>query len=205
MATHSSILAWGILEQKSLVGYSPQCCKESDMTEQLTLALSFPSKLLGQNFSGSRPALSHMVHICSSGNPQIFDLTDSGRLANPGPQPLHPSSCRQLSRLPLLPALLGRRQSQATESPSLQRTFNSLPKWPQGGPHSCFKEREMSSYLILSLKVWNSKHNSSQRHFPLKSSINPQFLHLFQYFMPSVQIQSPRILSHRLDLGLSPL
>ena len=35
MATHSSILAWRIPWEKSLVGYSPRGCKESDMTEQL--------------------------------------------------------------------------------------------------------------------------------------------------------------------------
>ena len=33
MATYSSILAWRIHGQKSLVGYSPQGHKESDMTE----------------------------------------------------------------------------------------------------------------------------------------------------------------------------
>ena len=32
MATHCSILAWRI-PQRSLVGYSPWVCKESDMTE----------------------------------------------------------------------------------------------------------------------------------------------------------------------------
>ena len=37
MATHSSILAWRIPWQKSLVGYSPWGGKESDMTDQLTL------------------------------------------------------------------------------------------------------------------------------------------------------------------------
>ena len=36
MATHSSILAWRIPWQRSLVGYSPWGCKESDMTEWLT-------------------------------------------------------------------------------------------------------------------------------------------------------------------------
>ena len=36
MATHSTILAGEFHGQKSLVGYSPQGCKESDMTEQLT-------------------------------------------------------------------------------------------------------------------------------------------------------------------------
>ena len=33
MATHSSILAWKIQGQRSLVGYSPLGCKESDLTE----------------------------------------------------------------------------------------------------------------------------------------------------------------------------
>ena len=35
MATHSSILAWKIHGQKTLVGYSPWDCKELVMTEQL--------------------------------------------------------------------------------------------------------------------------------------------------------------------------
>ena len=42
MATHSSILAWEILGQRKLVGYSPWGCKESDTTEQLTHRLIFP-------------------------------------------------------------------------------------------------------------------------------------------------------------------
>ena len=33
IATHSSILAWKIHAQRSLVGYSPWGCKKSDMTE----------------------------------------------------------------------------------------------------------------------------------------------------------------------------
>ena len=33
MATHSSILAWRIHEQRSLLGYSPWGRKESDTTE----------------------------------------------------------------------------------------------------------------------------------------------------------------------------
>ena len=33
MATHSSILAWRIHGQRSLEGYSPWGCKESDTTE----------------------------------------------------------------------------------------------------------------------------------------------------------------------------
>ena len=39
MATHSSILAWKIHGQRSLTGYDTCSCKESDTTEQLTLAL----------------------------------------------------------------------------------------------------------------------------------------------------------------------
>ena len=38
MATHSSIFAWKIHGQRSLVGYSFWGHKESDMTEQLTLS-----------------------------------------------------------------------------------------------------------------------------------------------------------------------
>ena len=36
MATHSSILAWSIHGQRSLVGRSPRGRKESDTTERLT-------------------------------------------------------------------------------------------------------------------------------------------------------------------------
>ena len=36
MGTHSNILAWRIPWTRSLVGYSPRGCKESDMTERLT-------------------------------------------------------------------------------------------------------------------------------------------------------------------------
>ena len=38
MATHSSILAWSIPIDRSLVGYSPWGGKESDTTEQLSTA-----------------------------------------------------------------------------------------------------------------------------------------------------------------------
>ena len=37
-ATHSSMLAWRSHGQRSLVGYSPRGCKQSDMTEEPTLA-----------------------------------------------------------------------------------------------------------------------------------------------------------------------
>ena len=41
MATHSSILAWRIPgTERSLAGYSPWGCKESNTTEKLTLSLS---------------------------------------------------------------------------------------------------------------------------------------------------------------------
>ena len=48
MATYSSILAWEFHGQRNMVGYSPQVCKESDMTEWLTLppvAYLTPSEL----------------------------------------------------------------------------------------------------------------------------------------------------------------
>ena len=40
MATHSSILAWRIHGQRSLVGFSPWSRTESDRIERLTLLLS---------------------------------------------------------------------------------------------------------------------------------------------------------------------
>ena len=41
MSTHSSILAWRIPgTERSLAGYSPWGCKESNTTEKLTLSLS---------------------------------------------------------------------------------------------------------------------------------------------------------------------
>ena len=39
MATHSRILAWRIHGQRILAGCNPQGCKESDMTERLSLSL----------------------------------------------------------------------------------------------------------------------------------------------------------------------
>ena len=39
MAIHSSILAWGIHEQRSLAGYSLWGHKELDMVEQMSLSL----------------------------------------------------------------------------------------------------------------------------------------------------------------------
>lgn len=144
-----------------------------------------------------------MVHVWSSGNIQIFDLTDSGRQANPVLRPLPPSSHRQLTRLLLLPALLGRRQSQPNESPQLQRTLTRLSKWPCGGTHSCFEGRGMCPYPIPSLGMWDSKHSSCQRQFPLKPSFKLQFLDLSPiFYVLNVDVESK---SHRLNLGLSPL
>ena len=177
------------------------------MTEQLTLALSFPSKWgISVGRISVAPGLlspTWSISILQEIHKSLTWQTLRGWLIQ----------CLHLSILPAIgssPGCLCCQLSWAAGrasplSPSLLRTFPSLPEWPRGGLHSCFEERGMSSYLILSLAVWNSKHNSRQRHFPLKSSINPQFLHLHQYFMPLVWIQNPRILSHQLDLGLSPL
>ena len=41
IATHSSVLAWRRSWQRSLAGYSPWGCKESDTTKQLTLSFLF--------------------------------------------------------------------------------------------------------------------------------------------------------------------
>ena len=46
MATHSSIVAWRILE-RSLVGYSPRGRKESDMTERLNFHFHFSAVATG--------------------------------------------------------------------------------------------------------------------------------------------------------------
>ena len=46
MVTHSSILPWETPGTEELVDYSPQGCKESDMTEQLTVSFSFTHLLL---------------------------------------------------------------------------------------------------------------------------------------------------------------
>ena len=41
MATHSSTLAWRIQWTEALVGYSLWDCKESDMSERLTLSHAY--------------------------------------------------------------------------------------------------------------------------------------------------------------------
>ena len=43
MMTHSSSLAWRIPWTEGLVGYNSWGCKESDMTDQLTLCYIFTS------------------------------------------------------------------------------------------------------------------------------------------------------------------
>ena len=45
MATHSSILAWRIPGQRSLMGYCPCGLKESDTTEQLSTRVPHPLNL----------------------------------------------------------------------------------------------------------------------------------------------------------------
>ena len=47
MATHSSILAWKSNGQRSLAGYSPWSCKESDTTERLNMHKCQETGVLG--------------------------------------------------------------------------------------------------------------------------------------------------------------
>ena len=54
MATHSSIPAWRIHGQRSLVGCSPWSGKESDTTEQLTLSLHFQGQKGVKSVEGSK-------------------------------------------------------------------------------------------------------------------------------------------------------
>ena len=57
MVTCSSILAWKII-QRSLMGYSPWGCKESDMTEQLNwIELNIKFKTIEED----------EIHLCTSG------------------------------------------------------------------------------------------------------------------------------------------
>ena len=57
MATHSSILAWEIPGQRSLVGYSPRGSKESDTTKQLHFTIEFKG---GLDFAVVVQSLSHV-------------------------------------------------------------------------------------------------------------------------------------------------
>ena len=58
MATHSSILAWITLWTEEPAGYSPWGCKESDITERLTLSLFFQGSFAVLRFSGSMKRMS---------------------------------------------------------------------------------------------------------------------------------------------------
>ena len=62
MATHSSILAWRIPgTERSLAGYSPRGCKESDTTEAIehaqTLLKVWPGAVSSVRGSGLTPCL----------------------------------------------------------------------------------------------------------------------------------------------------
>ena len=63
MATHSSILAWGIpMDRLSLAGYSPHGRKESDMTEQLSTA----QQVLDCSMQDLRSSLRHVESLVSA-------------------------------------------------------------------------------------------------------------------------------------------
>ena len=64
MATHSSILAWRIHRQRSLVGYSPWGHKESDTTEATNI-YSFSPATLGPS-PGPVPVLVFEADGCMS-------------------------------------------------------------------------------------------------------------------------------------------
>ena len=72
MATHSSILAWRIHGQKSVAGYSPWGCKESDMTEQARTRSSFfhqahiPCVLIPES-KADFPPKRHQIPTCLPG------------------------------------------------------------------------------------------------------------------------------------------
>ena len=69
MATRSSILAWKIHGQRSLVGYIPRGREESDMTERLTHTL-LPSCKLQKEMAGfnvrHRAICRSRIHIVST-------------------------------------------------------------------------------------------------------------------------------------------
>ena len=71
MATHSSILAWEIHGQRSLVGYSPQGCKESDVTEHehnnnISPLCTFPT-LCGNQWTYSKTISSEFIIMTLTG------------------------------------------------------------------------------------------------------------------------------------------
>ena len=76
MATHPNILAWRIHGERSLVGYSPWGCKESDMTGCLTLWLWHLIVNCGQNVAGRPLETAHPVYLqrlpTESGSPPVL-------------------------------------------------------------------------------------------------------------------------------------
>ena len=46
MAAHSSILAWRMPWTRSLEGYSPWGCKDSDMTERLSFSATYNIQII---------------------------------------------------------------------------------------------------------------------------------------------------------------
>ena len=58
MATHSSILAWIMSWKRSLVSYSLQCCKVSDITDHAYTATASDCKLNPLLIKGCKMAIS---------------------------------------------------------------------------------------------------------------------------------------------------
>ena len=69
MATHSSILAGKSHGQRSLAGYSPWGCRESDATERLTHTMGFPQAVLIK----ARPSLYCYFWALSTIQPLNFE------------------------------------------------------------------------------------------------------------------------------------
>ena len=67
MATHSSILAWEIHGQRSLVGYSLWGRKESDTTEYCSLSQSCPTLCDPMDYSKPGfPVLHHLLELAQT-------------------------------------------------------------------------------------------------------------------------------------------
>ena len=83
MATHSSILAWRIHGQKSLVGYSPQGHTELDMTEVMwhaylaSLSFKFEKEIKfygqkkGKEFNTTKLVLQEMLNFSKQKRPKL--------------------------------------------------------------------------------------------------------------------------------------
>ena len=72
MTTNSSILAWRIPWQRSLVGHSPWGCKESDTTEQVTLSLSQGKSLNERIWKFQTTILSIPIFIPNNRNDHLL-------------------------------------------------------------------------------------------------------------------------------------